>query len=99
MSKNATETTTPFRIRSFDDYHEIVAKGLKAVELGCFPQKGYDYCRYFGLFYKGRRPSFAQVWPRLRRRIDFGPVLHGYTGDDISIDEKEVIREVKRTVR
>jgi len=60
-----------FQIRTFDDYHEIQSETWKTIELGCFPQKGYDYGRYFGLFYKGQKPYVSCVMERLKRKVDF----------------------------
>lgn len=73
------KTTKKFSIRHFDDYHEIVpAKGGKAIELGCFPpDRGYYYCRYFGLFYKGRKPTVKQVLDRLYPKIHLGDFFVG----------------------
>jgi hypothetical protein len=86
---------TNFTIRAFDDYHEIHSETQKTIELGCFPEKGRGYCRYFGLFYKGRKPSVSAVIQRLKRRIDFGDISHYRTGTDISITKEELEAEVK----
>jgi len=62
-------------IKDFDDYHEITENtpaGWKSVELGCFPVMKYGYCRYFGLFYKGRKPSVAKIMGILLQRVYIG---------------------------
>lgn len=71
-----------FYVEHFADYHEIEGThGYTAIELGCFPTENQQYNRYFGLFYKGRRPSLKVILEVLEGmvRIDqfadepFGP--------------------------
>lgn len=70
------KTTKKFSIRHFADYHEIVpTKGGKAIVLGLLPAhygKDEYHGRYFGLFYKGRKPTVKQVLDRLCPKIQFG---------------------------
>ena len=85
-----------WHIDYFDDYHEIFARnGYNSIELGCFPPKGSSCCYYFGLFYKGRKPSIKQVIQELLPLIDFGSVSHFRTGSDISVTEQCVTERVK----
>ena len=83
-------------IKHFDDYHEIESKTNKTLELGCFVPKGWGYARYFGLFYKGKRPKRREVMSRLLKRVELGQVLHERTQENITMTEKEVKQEVPR---
>lgn len=91
-----------YKISHHDDYHEIIhCEGkYKTLEIGCFPVKGnsFGYCRYFGLFYTGRKPTFSQVWPSLERKIDFGKCNHN-NGEDISVTKSEVQTALKKTLK
>ena len=62
-----------FYIKSFDDYHDIFDHdpNSKRIELGCYPERKYDYNRYFGLFYKGKKPKTGPVIERMKRRVYF----------------------------
>lgn len=91
--KNST-----FFIKHFDDYHEIRSKTHKYIELGCFPPKKDNpgYCRYFGLFWKGRKPSIAKVIASLKKKIDLsGENRHYFSNVDISINLKDLTEEVQ----
>jgi hypothetical protein len=59
-----------FKILHFNDYHCIKSCTYKTIELGCFPAKNHAYFRYFGLFYKGRKPSFDKVFNNIKKKID-----------------------------
>jgi hypothetical protein len=88
-----------FRVVVVDDYHEIVPpKGWRAIELGCFPAKGASYGRYFGLYYKEKRPAIASVITSVLRKVEFGEVIHYRTGEDISMTKEEVVGEVKESL-
>ena len=88
-----------WRIEAFDDYHSIRPTGKeRAIELGCFPQNGYDYGRYFGLFYTGRRPPVDDILARLKKMVNFGTVFHYRAERDISVTEEEVASEVRETL-
>ena len=70
--KIAQKSSAKFVIKSFDDYHEIdfAQKGWKSCELGCFrPKSGYDYNRYFAVFWKGRKPTKDQINNSLKEKI------------------------------
>jgi hypothetical protein len=86
-----------FTIKHFDDYHEIQSETQNCIELGCFPPKrtDYGYFRYFGLFYKGRKPSFNAVMEKMRRLVYVGQYQHHRTGDEIGITAKDLENEVK----
>lgn len=61
------------RIQAFIDYHEIEdARQYResAIELGCFPPKHGGAFKYYGLFYKGGRPSVNTVYEKLKNMID-----------------------------
>lgn len=65
-------------IKNFDDYHEIKnTKTKKALEIGCFPpgDEDWGYCRYFALFYSGKRPSLKEVYDYLCKT---GKIMFGY---------------------
>ena len=85
-------------IRHFGDYHEIESPTMKTLELGCFVPKGdpHGCCRYFGLFYKGKRPPRREVIARLLTRVEHGPTFHYYTGDEITSTEEQIRSEVPR---
>lgn len=89
-----------YYIKHFSDYHEIQDDEYKCVELGCFPPKrSYDFCRYYGLFYKGRRPSFKTIFPKMKKLVHIGYFCHYRTGDDIGITEKELKSELKKVLK
>jgi hypothetical protein len=92
---------TNFYIKHFDDYHEIRDNEYKSVELGCFPPKrgNYGYFRYFGLFYKGKRPSFETVFPEIKKLVYTGSFIHYRTSEDITVTEKDLKRELKKVLR
>lgn len=85
-----------FYIKHYRDYHEIEApEGYQAIELGCFPNDDAGCCRYFGLYYKGRKPSLARVLNSLLKKVDLGEFFHYRTDNDIGITKKDLIEEVK----
>lgn len=88
-----------FSIRHFNDYHEIYSNTLNTIELGCFPVEEYGYCRYFGLFYKGRKPSLKKVMASIKKKVDFGEVAHYRTGHDIGITLSDLEYEVKEALK
>lgn len=91
---------TPFKIKHFDDYHEIRSETCKSIELGCFPVEDYGYCRYFGLFYKGTKPSLDQVMASLKKKVSFGEFYHYRGGEhDIGITLKDLEKEVRSALR
>ena len=56
-----------WKIKSFDDYHEIGCYikhskiKIKGIELGCFPEKGNNgICRYFAVFYTGQKRNLLK---------------------------------------
>ena len=85
------------RIKHFDDYHEIPDKRRlreSAIELGCFPPaRDYPYCRYFALYYKGRRPKPETVLKMIRKKVRFGTFIVG--GNDVGINEKGLLGDLK----
>jgi hypothetical protein len=89
-----------FKLVVVDDYHEIdPPKGWKAIELGCWPPKQDNYCKYFGIYYKDRKPSLERVFKRVCRKINFGQVEHCYTGEDVSVNKEEVFEECKQVLK
>lgn len=61
------------RIQAFVDYHEIDDARQhreSAIELGAFPPKRGGAFKYYGLFYKGKRPSVDTVYKVLEQFID-----------------------------
>jgi hypothetical protein len=86
-----------FYIKHFNDYHDIESETYKCEELGCYPAKNFDggYNRYFGLFWKGRKPSLKKVVASMLRKVDFSENEHYFTGDDISITKADLISELK----
>lgn len=82
-------------VEHFDDYHEIESKTHKTLELGCFPVEDYSYRRYFGLFYKGRRPAFDKVFKSVLKKAFTDYKVHGYSGKDITCSPEELEQEVK----
>lgn len=88
-----------FSIRHFDDYHEIQSETQNAIELGCFPVPNYGYCRYFGLFYTGRRPTITKVLPLVLKKVCLGHYHHYRTDEEIGTNRKEVEREVRRALK
>lgn len=91
---------TKFFIKNFADYHKIRSSTHKYIELGCFPSKeGWGYNRYFGLFFKGRKPALNKVLKSLKRKVDFDTEIKHYrTGLDIGITEQELENEVKESL-
>ena len=88
-------------IKCFDDYHEIIHhKGrYKAIELGCWmPENGCSYNLYYGLFYKGRKPTFQKVFNKLLKMVllnDGDPpfmYLPGITKEELACELKEVLK-------
>jgi hypothetical protein len=88
-----------FYIKSFDDYHDIIhpPKGWKSIELGCLPQEGYSYWRYFGLFYKGRKPSLDKIWNNLKNKVSEG-YDHYYYEHISMIDIKQKVEACLRSI-
>lgn len=113
MSRTSTGTkkkakrkgTHTFMIRHFDDYHEIRSKTHRYIELGCWPVKNedYGYNRYFGLFFKGRKPSATRVLAALKRKVDLDTPMHYAThyrtGERIGIDEATLKEEVYEVMK
>lgn len=90
-----------FHIKHFDDYHEIRSKTFKSIELGCFPTKdGFGYNRYFGLFFKGRKPSLQKVLSSLQKKIPLNTVsIHYRTKEEIpEVTLEDLEYEVKRAL-
>lgn len=91
--------TNQWFVKHFNDYHDIQSETYKTLELGCFPVKDYGYCRYFGLFYKGKMPSIDKVLERVWRYVEKGEVRHYYTGQDISFDKNQVRNEIYDAIK
>lgn len=88
------------KIKSFDDYHDIIPpKGYKSIELGCFPPKNHWCFKYFGLFYKTRKPSVNKVFEELKKKVHFGEFYHGRTNEEIGITEQELFEEVSKALK
>lgn len=89
-------------IHHFADYHEIEdTEDYKAIELGCFPPKndrsfrGGCY-RYFGLYYKGRKPAFAKVFDAILSKINLDGF--GFTLEE-HLTKEEAKEEVRESVK
>lgn len=85
-------------IKHFRDYHEIQSETFKTIELGCFPTPHHGYTRYFGLFYKGRKPSVKNVYNRMLKKVAFGVRQHHRTGQEIGIFKEDLLEEVKESM-
>jgi hypothetical protein len=83
-------------VKHFADYHEIYSDKYKTIELGCFPVDGCG--RYFGLFYKGRKPSVSQIAKSVLGKVSC-EARHFRTGEDISVTKQEVIEEIKAAIK
>lgn len=84
-------------VKHFEDYHEIESDTHNVIELGCFPVADYCHCRYFGLFYKGRRPSLPLVVKDVLSKIKLGEFyIHG---EDFGYDEDTLIKEIKDAMK
>lgn len=101
MKKNKKQNK--FFIKHFDDYHEISSKTHKYLELGCFFVDEYGYCRYFGLFYKGKRPSLSKIMNSLKRKVCIKDketnTCHYYTGEDVGLTFEDLLYEVKESLK
>lgn len=92
------KTNTRFLVRHFNDYSEIWSNTYKTVELGYFPVSEYGCCRYFGLFYKGKKPSLLEVMKRINKKVVVGDFIHYRTKENIGISPVELREEVKRAL-
>jgi hypothetical protein len=90
-----------FMVKHFDDYHDILHYDgeYNAIELGCFPVREYGYCRYFGLFYKGRKPLIRKVLDSVLRKVTLRKLGHYRSGEDISYSRNEVLTEILRSMK
>lgn len=90
-----------FYILVHSDYHDIRDKGeFKSIELGCFPTRDGLCCNYVALYYKGRKPSFKKIKNSLFQKVDINKnYRHGYTGDNISMTEEEISKEVRQALK
>lgn len=88
---------TKWYLQSFGDYHEIplTDSNYKSIEIGCFPVRNYGYCRYFGLFYKGRRPKLQEVYNRLIPKISVGDFYHYRTNENIGYSPGDIRKELR----
>lgn len=91
-------------IKHFDDYHSIRSKSYKYQELGCFPTKeDFGYNRYFGLFFKGKRPTLKKILKSLSRKVQFDndeyQSIHYRTGKDIGITKDDFIYEISEAIK
>lgn len=103
MAKTATKKRT-WMIRHFDDYHDIIYRDKRydtgekynTLELGCYPVKDYGYNRYFGLFYKGRKPSLKRVYASMLRKVEFGENYNHYPDGDVVMTKEDLLYELKQ---
>lgn len=70
-------------VKHFADYHEIapyaVAQGYANYrELGCFPVIRYDFNRYFGVFWKDKKPSKKAIFTMMFKVGLNGNILHHF---------------------
>lgn len=90
------------KIKIYDDYHQIEpTKTCNVIELGCFPAKKADCCKYFAVFYNRNslKPKFEDLKSSLFKKINFNKVGHYRTGMDISVSKKEVEESVKESLK
>lgn len=88
-----------FKIKHFDDYHSIYSDTYKTVELGCFPVEEFGYSRYFGLFYKGRKPSLKKILSSLKKKVCYESINHYITEYYIGITLEELEEEVRLAIK
>lgn len=90
-----------FYIKPHLDYHEIRdTKTHKSIELGCFLPKGGNFCRYYGLYYKGQKPSLKRVCNSLFKKIELdNNLVSFYMKDDFINYKEDVIVELKQTLK
>ncbi len=89
-----------FYIKHFDDYHEIESETHNCMELGCYPTKdGYGYNRYFGLFWRGKRPGIKSILQSILKKVEFGESIHYRTGEDVGFSKDQIISEVREAYR
>jgi hypothetical protein len=93
--KKSKSTKIEFKILDFDDYHSIHSEHYKTIELGCFPPKNGGYFRYYGVFYKGRKPSIEKVMKVLDRKLKYGSFIHDRSNEEIGVTREDVLSEVK----
>lgn len=81
-----------FKILTFHDYHCIINEdfmpGWKHHELGCFPEKNHYPWQYYGLFWKGRKPSRKKILASIKRKTGAGPYVCGYS--DLPVEFKDL---------
>ena len=86
-----------FYIEAHDDYHDIIPKkGWKAIELGCW-LTDVGYCKYFGLYYKGRKPSVGQIFPEVSKSVVFGE--NQVNGIDVSLTPEFLKEEISLNLK
>ncbi len=86
-----------FYIESHDDYHDIIPEnGWKAVELGCW-LTNVGYCEYFGLYYKGRKPSLEKVFSKVSKKVIFGN--NQVNGVDVSLTPESLKEEISLSLK
>lgn len=84
-----------YYIAHFGDYHDIDSDDFKTLELGCFMPKGnYQYCRYFGLFYKGKRPSLKTIFEEMKKKVYMGS--YSVNGFEDEMSEEILKHELRK---
>jgi len=84
-------------VKHFDDYHEIQSDTHNVIELGCFPVEECGYCRYFGLFYNGRRPSLPAIIEAVLSKVTLG--YFEVYGVNCGYDKDALIKEIKDAMK
>jgi len=77
-------------IKVCDDYHEIRGDDIfndegdfSAIELGCYPHKHCSCDMYFGLFFRGRKPSLDKI---IKCMLNYVPIGQVEDPDDGRLD-------------
>jgi len=106
-----------WEIKSFDDYHDIEfyvedyvefnfdkkIKKIKGIELGCFPEKGYEgFCRYFGLFYDGTKKEvnkdIKKIIDKVTEQVILDQVFR-FWSVSVFYSQEMLIDEIRRAMK
>ena len=90
-----------WHIQHFADYHDIRGDDVidsegefTAIELGCFPVPEFNCHRYFGLFFRGRRPSVEKIVKAMQLKVLLGQDVEDADDGWTLANLKEEIRHV-----
>jgi len=101
LRKDNKKKLTKFFVKQFGDYHDIsidplCREGYKTKEIGCFPVELHGCCRYFALFYKGKKPTLKDVLSKVFEIVAIGEFRHFRTGMDIGYTKEAVENKVRK---